>query len=461
MPLFSRGVKGSIAETLKIAWPLVLAQVANAFYDICDGWFLAHSSAAEFAASLPSSQVAVSLTTFFICTIGYMMTVFVAQLHGGGHEKEAVSSFAQGLWMSLFALPVFFLLIPVSWCVIDYAGHPPDVCAAEKIYLSIRTPGSFFLLLNMVLGGLITGQGRTFYVSCCTLVGCLVNCGADALLINGAGPVPALGIQGAAIATVLGYAVTAVLLGWAAWCDALIRKFRGSDAFRFKLETIGQILRYGIPMGVTAFASSFAFTVFMLVLTSLDTVASSAANVAFKVNNVFYMALCATSDSMLILTGRHHGAGDDAAACRSYASGMWIVFFALAICFFFVFLFVGPIMDAFRSPDLVCTPEEYRAIGSMLFFVMFFREAAEGVMCLTVGALRGVGDTKFVMWTQMACDLLFWMPLVVLIGAYHPTLEALWLTMPVYLGLVATILFFRWRSGAWRKISLLDAKVAA
>ena len=457
MSLFSRGVKGNIAETLRIAWPLVLAQVANAFYDICDGWFLARASAAEFAASLPSSQVAVSLTTFFICAIGYMMTVFVAQLHGGGREKEAVSSFAQGLWMTLFVLPVFFLLVPVSWSVIDMAGHPPAVCAAEKLYLAIRTPGSFFLLLNMVLGGLITGQGRTFYVSLCSLVGCLVNCGGDALFINGVGPIPALGIQGAAVATVAGYAVTGTMLAWAAWRDPLVCRFKGTDAFRFRLATIRQILRFGVPMGVTAFASSFAFTVFMLVLTSLDTVASSAANVAFKVNNVFYMALCATSDSMLILTGRHHGAGDDAAADRAYVSGLWIGFFALAICFFFVFLFTGPIMDCFRSADLPCSAAEYRATGAMLFLIMFFREAAEGVMCLTVGALRGVGDTKFVMWTQMSCDLGFWLPIVVLIGRFHPTLPALWLSMPVYLGLVATILYFRWRSGAWRKLTLVRA----
>lgn len=438
----------------KVAWPLVLAQAANAFYDICDGWFLARSSAAEFAASLPSSQVAVSLTTFFICAIGYMMTVFVAQLHGGGREKESVSSFAQGLWMSLFVLPVFLLLIPVSWQVIDFAGHPAAVCAAEKTYLAIRTPGSFFLLVNMVLGGLITGQGRTLYVSLCTLAGGFLNCVGDAVLINGLGPVPALGIQGAALATVGGYASTAMTLGWGVWRDPLIRKFRGTNAFRFRFASVRQILRYGVPMGVTSFASSLAFTVFMLVLTSLDTVASSAANVAFKVNNVFYMVLCATADSTLILTGRHHGAGDDAAAYRSYRAGLWLVGLALVVSFSLVFLFLDPIMDGFRSADLPCTPEEFRTMGATLFAIMFFREMAEGVMCLTVGALRGVGDTKFVMWAQMACDLGFWLPIVILIGKFHPTLNALWLSMPIYLALVATILFCRWKGGAWRKITL-------
>lgn len=456
MALLQRGVKGNIAETLKVAWPLLMAQVANAFYDICDGYFLAKSSAAEFSASLPSSQVAVSLTTFFICAIGYMMTVFVAQLHGGGREKEAVSSFAQGLWMSLFAFPVFFLLIPVSWQVIDVAGHSEAVATAEKIYLSIRTPGSFFLLLNMVLGGFITGQGRTFYVSLCTLVGCVCNCLGDFLLINGTGPFPALGIQGAAIATVGGYAVTGLMLVVAVSREELVRKYRGTGVFKFRLDTVWQILRFGVPMGLTSFASSLAFTVFMLVLTSLDTLYSSAANVAFKVNNVFYMALCATSDSMLILTGRHHGAGDDDAAKRAYESGLWIVFFALALCFTVVLGFSDQLMDLFRSPELEDRAAEFRQIGFVLFFIMLFREMAEGVMCLTVGALRGVGDTKFVMWVQMGCDLCFWTPLVFLISKLHPTLGALWISMPINLGLIACILYFRWRGGKWGTRSLLS-----
>lgn len=451
--LFDRKRAGNISETLRIAWPLMLAQVANALYDICDGYFLAKSSSAAMIASLPARMVVGTLSAFFICSIGYMST-FVAQFHGGGRERDAVASFAQGLWMSLFAAPVFLLLIPASWFVVDVANHAHAISEAEKAYLLVCAPGGVFTLLNVVLGGFITGQGRTRFVSACSIVGCLVNLAADSVLVLGKGPVPAMGITGAAIATVLGYAVTTAMLAGAVLRNPLFRRHACRETFAPDWRRMREIFRFGAPTGVTAFAASFAFMVFSLVLTGLDSMSANAANTLFRVNNVFYMALCATSDGTLILTGRHHGANDDDAATRSYYSGLWMVFFALSICFAAMLAFPEPIVDAFRGADADYEPAVYHGFAYTLICIMFFRELAEGAMCLTVGALRGVGDTKFVMWTQTACDLFLWMPFVLLVGKYRPSIMALWISMPVNMTLVALILHMRWRSGKWRALRL-------
>ena len=55
--LFDRKRAGNISETFRIAWPLMLAQVANALYDICDGYFLAKSSSAAMIASSSSGGI--------------------------------------------------------------------------------------------------------------------------------------------------------------------------------------------------------------------------------------------------------------------------------------------------------------------------------------------------------------------------------------------------------------------
>ena len=54
------------------------------------------------------------------------------------------------------------------------------------------------------------------------------------------------------------------------------------------------------------------------------------------------------------------------------------------------------------------------------------------------------------MFTQLSCDLLLWMPLVLCLGAWRPSIDALWLTMPLNMGMVAAALCVRWRSGRWR-----------
>lgn len=438
----------SAAEVLRLAWPLMLAQAASALYDICDAWFLARCSSAAVVASLPARMVAGTLTTLFICSIGYVAT-FVAQFHGSGRERESVAAFAQGLWMSLLASPVFLLLIPASWLVIDLANHAAAVCEAEKAYLLVCAPGGVFQLLNVVLGGFFAGQGRTRCISLCAIAGCLVNFAGDWALVLGAGPLPALGISGAAIATVLGHAVQSALLGAAVFRTPLFRRHATWEVLRPRPGEMARILRHGVPTGVTAFASSFAFTVFSLVLTGFDLMSTNAAAAVFRANNVFYMALCAVSDSVLILVGRRHGAGDDAAARRAYAGGLRVVLVALALAFAAFFAFSDEVFDAFRGADATYDAPAYHALGRRLLVIMLFREAAEGVMCLTVGALRGAGDTRFVMWTQMACDLGFWTPLVICFGRLFPSLEALWLSMPANLALVAAILYARWRGGKW------------
>ena len=57
----------SLRELLRLAWPLMLAQIAIALYDIADGYFLARHSSAAMIASLPARMVAGTLTTLFIC----------------------------------------------------------------------------------------------------------------------------------------------------------------------------------------------------------------------------------------------------------------------------------------------------------------------------------------------------------------------------------------------------------
>ena len=437
----------SLTEALQIIWPLALAQMAGATNHICDRLFLAHSGDAVLEASLPALMVSTLVCAFFTATIGYSST-FVAQLHGGGHGREAVKAFAQGLYLAGFAIPVFALLVPVAFGIIDFAAHADSVNSAEKAYLAIHINGGVFQTLNAVLGGLLTGQGKTRFVSAATIGGCLLNIALDPLLIFGCGPIAALGITGAATASVLGTALTTALLAAATARDPLVRANR--DALRLDGVLLRRILRFGSPIGLTAFAGCLAFTVFTLVIGRLDDLSSAASTTVFTVNNVFYLALCSTSEGICILTGRHHGAGDEGATRRAFVSGLLIVGTALVACFAVILPMSGSIMDLFRGANSTFDPAHYRTVGSTLFLFMFVREIAESVLCLTNGALRGVGDTKFVMRTQVLCDLFIWTPSVLLVYVFTNSLYALWLTMPLNLGLMGFLLIRRWRSGAWR-----------
>ncbi len=132
------------------------------------------------------------------------------------------------------------------------------------------------------------------------------------------------------------------------------------------------------------------------------------------------------------------------------ASGAVLVAAALTVCFAVALPGTDLIMDLFRGADSTFDPEAFRRCGFLLFVIMFFREIAEGALLVAGGALRGVGDTGYVMKLQCSVELFVRLPLIFIVSALSDSVYLLWLTMPVDLGFTAILFVRRWLSGKWR-----------
>ena len=439
--LFDRNEPGNLRETARIVWPLALAMMAGALNHICDRFFLAHHSDVALEAILPAEMLAATLTQFLAATIGYSAT-FVAQLHGGNQPRAAVRSFAQGLWLALFAVPLFALFIPVGDLVIGLSGHAEALARAESTYFRIAAPGGMALVLNCVLAGILTGQGRTRYAGFCTVAGSLANLLFDPLLIFTLN----LGIAGAAIATILSQLVTTALLVPAVVRDPLVRSGWSAGDFAFNPPRCLAILRFGLPLGVNALVSVATFAAFNLMAGRCAPAAFAASNTVFAINNVFFLAACATAQGVTILTGRSAGARNVPAAIRAYRSGLVLAGLALVTSYAVILPCARPLLGVFYATGEAAFPiEEFVRYGTNLLLIMFVREIGEGLTTITAGALRGIGDTKFVMIIQSSCDLFVRTPLVFLVAAVSDSIYLLWLTMPVDFACAAVFFLRRWR----------------
>lgn len=446
----NEGVRhGGLQETFQVVWPLALAMMAGAANHICDRLFLSHVSDAALEAVLPAESISQTLTLFLAAIIGYSST-FVAQFHGGGKGHSAVRAFAQGLWLTAFSLPLYALAIPVGLSVIHIAGHAEAVMACEKTYFTIAAPGGAIQLVNCVLAGILTGQGRTRYAGTCTILGSLSNLALDPLFIFVCG----LGIAGAAFATIIAQAITGILLLHAILHDPLVAGGFAAGDFRLQRKLCAAILRFGLPLGLSALVGNVSFTVFNLVVGRCSPLEVAASNTIFAINNIFFLAACATSQGITILTGRYHGAHRDDIVSRVARSGLTIVAISLIICFSIAIPGSGFIMDLFRDADSTFDALAFRRCGFLLFTIMFFREIAEGAVVVLGGALRGVGDTKYVMLTQSAIEALVRLPLVFIVAAFSNSIYLLWLTMPLDLGLTALLFAYRWSGHKWQSIRL-------
>ena len=100
-------------------------------------------------------------------------------------------------------------------------------------------------------------------------------------------------------------------------------------------------------------------------------------------------------------------------------------------------------------------PAAFRSLGLVLFFLMVTWQCFDCADVVHSGALKGAGDTRFIMLWMLFCAFGFWLPLLFLAYWKWPTMPALWSTMIAYVVLICFGTAYRWRRGPWRAIKMI------
>lgn len=437
-PFLSEKRPGNPAELLRIVWPLALAMLAGTVCHVCDRIFLAQSSDTALEAIAPAFIASVLPSGFLAAVIGYSATL-VAQFHGGGDGHQAVQSFAQGLWMTFFSLPVFILYGFCGDLLIGIGSHADAVRAAELAYFRITAPGGFLVVLNTVLAGILTGQGHTCYAGGCAFLGSLANLTLDPLLILTLD----MGIRGAATAVILSNAAVTVLLSLGVIRDKLVRQGLASGDFALRPPLVSSIVRFGGPVGVTTLCDAVAFAVFTFAAGRCDGLVFAASNAVFAVNNVYFLLAGATAQGVTILTGRYHGAKNADGVNRTFISGLWLAGIAFLLFFATTLPTASFIFDQFQGAGSLFDRTDFHRCGMNLLLILIVREVAEGALLVISAALKGIGDTRYLMKVQISMALLFRIPLILAVCAFSSSMVLLWLTMPLDMGITAVLLIHR------------------
>ena len=440
-------------KVLRLVWPLALGMANNALMQFTDRVFLARESAASLEAILPASMLAFTFVCFFQSIAAYSGT-FVAQYHGAGNPRGAAASCRAGLLLSLAAGIVLALLIPLGRIICDWCGHPPDVLAREKTYYTIVMSGGFFLCAAMAVQSFFTGIGRTRLVFWVNLLGNAANILLDYLLIFGCGPIPASGIAGAAVATVIAQFLQFAVLTAFAWPHIFVR--RAPDAPSAPGEhLIWRMLRFGTPAGIYSVLNILSFAVFVFLTGRVGDMALAVSNATLTVNYLIYAPIEGFAIGASTLVGQHQGAGDSVGAARDARRALILAEIYIIVAALAALAFHGPILDLFVADTATFDHAAFRSLGFTLFSLMMAWQCFDCADVVLSGALKGAGDTHFVMFWMLFCAFGFWMPLLFLVYWLHPTMPALWSTMIAYVALICAGTWIRWRRGPWRTIKLV------
>ena len=435
--------RSALRQTADVILPLMAATFLGTCCDFVSSFFSARHSNGVLCAALPASALAMTIVSVLSAVVALSGTFF-AREHGAGRAEQALMAFYQGLLLTLLTIPLLLLAVPLGDSIFEFFAHAPGVRALEKTLYRYQLGGGFCLVLFTALSGFLSGQGRTRFLSAASITGCLVSALTAALLINGGGPFPALGVHGLGLAVLLGKMLPCLLLVPAILRDPLFKIHNPRlGVLRPDKSMLAAILRQGIPAGLSVLVLSGAFTVFTLVIGKLDALSVTAINICFAINGFYWVFVQAAEQAVTILVGRALGANDELGV--KTALRQTAVILAIPLALFFAFCLTGTdvvtklLYDPKAGLDFAMLCSTVRLV--LVVFVV--RDLLEAGCHLISGALMAALDTRALLTIRLAATVV-WLTLLGSAFVFRPTLSAYVLLTPVQMALVLIPLLIRW-----------------
>ena len=441
--LFARG--GDAGRIMKIALPVMGGSVIEALYNLTDAFFLGKLGTAEISA--PS--IAFSIVFFFVIFgtgLSGAGTTLVAQSRGKD-DPARMNHYANQLasLLVLVAAVASILGVTLAAPVLRLLDTPAEVYGHALSYLGIVLTGLPFMFAYFALQASFTAIGDTVTPLLVHLGAVLLNVLLDPLLIFGLGPIPGMGVAGAAVATVLSQALGAIL--------SIAVLARGKGPLRLTLRGMrpdraawGLLLRIGLPSGLGQAVSAFGFTIMQGVVNSFGTATIAAFGIGSRLFNMFDIPTFGVANATTALVGHAIGAKDPRAATRFVRSAMVMVVLLELPLLSLAMAFGGDLVRLF-----VNDPEVIR-LGDIMFKVITPSLLMFSLYMALTGAFQGAGDTKIIMVLSIARLWVIRLPLAYLLawttdlGPY-----AIWIAMFVSNALITVVGFIHYRKGRWKR----------
>ena len=294
---------------LSMALPMVLSMLVNSLYNIVDSLFVAQIS--------EDAMTALSLVypvQNFINAVGIGFGIginAVISIHlGAGEEEKANQAAAQGLLLvtihsvvmtvgGILLMPWFLSLFTQSQAVIDLGVRYSNVVFLFTLMLGLGV--AFEKIFQAV------GRMKTTMVS--LMAGCIANIILDPMMIFGFGPIPAMGIEGAALATGIGQTLSFVIYLFVYWLRPIRVRLHLGD-FRPRARMVGRIYAIGIPATLNLALPSLLISALNAILAAYDQVYILILGIYYKLQTFLYLPANGLVQGMRPLMGFNFGAGE-------------------------------------------------------------------------------------------------------------------------------------------------------
>jgi len=420
----------------------VLSQLGHVLVGVCDSVMVGQLG------KLPLDAVGMGVsTTTLLLVLGLGISMGsvprVAAANGSGDEEFLGRLLVGTVWMNTLVGVVLLGLSQLLPLLLPHLGQAPEVVELATPW--VRVVGLSLLPL-MVFQGFrewAEGLGLTKQAMQLSIAGNVVNALLCYAFIFGHFGVPAMGLMGAAWATLLSRIGMAVLMAQFVLRSEQLRSRRPANAAQWLRPGLAELrgqLALGLPIGVQMMLEVGAFSVSYLMIGWIGVTPQAAHQIAINVASVTYMAATGIAAAATIRVGNLRGSGDLPEARQAGFAAYWLTFgFMIAM---------GLLLLAMRHviPPLYNNDPLVLAQAATLLTIAAAFQVSDGLQVVGLGALRGLEDVKV---PSVVALLAYWaiaLPLGYYLGfGLHLGAVGVWLGLLTGLSIVAVVLLLRFR----------------
>lgn len=440
-----------IKSLLRLAIPIIIANIFQSAYLLIDAFWVGRLGGAAVAAVSVSTPVSF-LTISLGAGLAIAGSTLIAQYVGAKNQQMVNHVAAQTLLMVVLVSVVLgtagYIAAPH---ILRLMGVSPEVYAGALGFMRISFIGLVFNFTFFVFQSIMRGIGNAslpVYIVFGTVV---LNFLLDPFFIFGWGPIPAMGVKGAALATLATQSIAAIV--------GMIILFRGKHLIHIRKKDlvpdpayIKRAFLIGFPASIEQSMRALGITVMTFLITSFGTLAVASYGVGSNVLQVVMIPAMGLSMSISTLVGQNIGAGQIDRAAKIGRLGATLGFWILTGIGVIVFFLAQHIIAFF-------VPEDQNVIreGAIFLRTMSLAWGFIGIQLCLTGVLRASGNMVIAMVLTLVSQWVLQFPLAYVLGKHTSMhIHGLWWAFPISNVIIALITMAVFAKGDWKKSRLTD-----
>lgn len=428
-----------------IAFPIVIQNLISSSLNMIDTFMIGMVGQEEIAAVGLANQL------FMLIIIGLTgicagSSIFISQYWG----KKDIASIRSMLGFALITGCIYALLVTGLVQIfpeeaIGFFNKEPRILELGKSYLTIVSISYIFTAITYAYSNALRSIGQTKLPMVVSAIAVLINIIGNTLLIFGLGGFPAMGVAGAALATVLARAFETIILVLAVYIQKGVLAAKLKELIHIPKVLIKRVIKPTVAIVANEMCWGFGTIIYTMAYGHIGSDALAAVQIMNTVNNFFLVAIFALAAAALTMIGNKIGEGKEKLA-REYAKR--IMFLAVLIGI------ILSISVALSAPFLVSCFKVTEAVAQSTKILLWLSAVAliAKIFAITMimGIFRGGGDTKYPLILEAITMWGIGVPIALLgVFVFNLRLEYVVALILIEDFTKAILCFLRFKSGKW------------